>query len=229
MHMVEWSTVTLPKDLGGLGLQSMKDRNLAILAKLCWRLASDQGAPWAQMLAAKYLTPQRLEQGRSAPCSSVLVACKKGDPIYVKGLKWAVRNGESINVWLDFWLPISRLRNLIEGPLNRDEDQVIVNQCFDNECVWRSQSISFEIPDQILNVIKATPLSVNQNTEDTLHWAFSKDGIFSLKSAYLLARNLNSLNLETNPIAWVWKVEAPPKIQFFLWLCLHYGLPLEKC
>ena len=61
MHMVEWSTVTLPKDLGGLGLQSMKDRNLANLAKLCWRLASDQGAPWAQMLASKCLTPQRLE------------------------------------------------------------------------------------------------------------------------------------------------------------------------
>ena len=47
MHMVNWNTVTLPKDLGGLGLHSMKDRNLAILAKLCWRLASDQGAPWA--------------------------------------------------------------------------------------------------------------------------------------------------------------------------------------
>ena len=35
MHMVNWRTVTLPKDLGGLGLHSMKDRNLAILAKLC--------------------------------------------------------------------------------------------------------------------------------------------------------------------------------------------------
>ena len=41
MHMVNWDTVTLPKELGGLGLHSMKYRNLAILAKLCWRLASD--------------------------------------------------------------------------------------------------------------------------------------------------------------------------------------------
>ena len=43
MHIVRWSIVTLPKDLGGLGLHSMKDRNLAILSKLCWRLASEQG------------------------------------------------------------------------------------------------------------------------------------------------------------------------------------------
>ena len=94
-----------------------------------------------------------------------------------------------------------------------------------NEGAWRSQCISFELPDQVLNVIKAPPLSLNPNIEDTLHWAFSKDGIFSLKSAYLLARNLNPLNLETNPIAWVWQVEASPKVQFFLWLCLHNSVP----
>ena len=62
MHMVNWNIVTLPKDLGGLGLHFMKDRNLAILAKLCWRLASDQRAPWAQMLAAGYSTPQILDK-----------------------------------------------------------------------------------------------------------------------------------------------------------------------
>ena len=73
-----------------------------------------------------------------------------------------MRNGESINLWLHFWFLVGRLRNLIEGPLNRDEDQVTVNQCFDNEREWRSQSISFVIPEQILNVIKATPLSLNE-------------------------------------------------------------------
>ena len=167
------------------------------------------------MLVAKYLTSHRLEQRRSARCSSVWSTCKRGGPIYVKGLKWNVRNGESINVWRDFWLPIGRLRNLIEGPLNRIEEQIIVNQCFDNEGAWISQIISFVLLDQVLNVIKATPLSLNHNAEDTLHWAFSKDGIFSLKSAYMLGRNLDPLNLVIIPIAWVWKVIAPPKIQFF--------------
>jgi len=41
----------------------------------------------------------------------------------------------------------------------------------------------------------------------------------------LLARGLNPLNLETELIACVWKVEAPPKVQFFLWLCLHNSVP----
>ena len=45
----------------------------------------------------------------------------------------------------------------------------------------------------------------------------------------MLARYLNPLNPVTNPIAWVWKVVAPPKIQvfffFFVWLCLHNSVP----
>ena len=35
LHLVRWDTVTLPKELGGLGLHNTKDRNNALLAKLC--------------------------------------------------------------------------------------------------------------------------------------------------------------------------------------------------
>ena len=45
LHLVRWDTVTLPKELGGLGLHRMKDRNNALLAKLCWRLACEHEAP----------------------------------------------------------------------------------------------------------------------------------------------------------------------------------------
>ena len=37
MHWVGWDKVTTPKDRGGLGLQSAKGRNAALLAKLNWR------------------------------------------------------------------------------------------------------------------------------------------------------------------------------------------------
>ena len=117
IHLVCWDKVTLPKELGGLGLYKMKERNYAILAKLCWRLAWENEAPWAQLLAAKYLTANRMtNEGRKLPCSSCWTACKKGGPIYVKGLKWSVKNGETVKVWTDFWLPMGTLRSLIEGP-----------------------------------------------------------------------------------------------------------------
>ena len=71
-------------------------------------------------------------------------------------------------------------------------------------------------------------LPTHQNSphiHDSLAWAFSKDGWFSIKSAYLLARDLNPLNSRLNSVSWVWKLEAPPKILFFLWLCLHNSIP----
>ena len=72
LHLVRWETVMLPKELGGLGLHNMKDINNALLAKLCWRLACEQEAPWAKMLVAKYLSPSRISKvGRKLPCSSI--------------------------------------------------------------------------------------------------------------------------------------------------------------
>ena len=135
---------------------------------------------------------------------------------------------EKVKVWNDFWLPMGTLRTLIEGPLNHDENLITVKQCFDQNHEWQAKYLSFDLPEHILNAIKATPLSCSHEIEDSLQWAFSKNGFFSLKFAYLLARGLNPLNLDTISVDWVWKVETYPKIQFFLWLCLHNSVPTEE-
>jgi hypothetical protein len=41
MHMVSWDKVCRPKDLGGLGLYATKSRNIALLAKLNWRVMEE--------------------------------------------------------------------------------------------------------------------------------------------------------------------------------------------
>ena len=45
IHWVGWDKVTKPKEEGGLGLQSAKGRNVAILAKLNWRFNIEREAP----------------------------------------------------------------------------------------------------------------------------------------------------------------------------------------
>ena len=44
-----------------------------------------------------------------------------------------------------------------------------MRQYLDNETGGRAYNISFELPGKLLDVIKATPLSIDQNAEDVLH------------------------------------------------------------
>ncbi|KAK9998876.1 hypothetical protein SO802_018479 [Lithocarpus litseifolius] len=90
------------------------------------------------------------------------------------------------------------------------------------------EGISFSLPHRILQEIKSILIAVNPTQEDILIWDFSKDGWFSLKLAYLIAKRFNILNLDTRPHQWVWKASTSPRIQFFLWLCTHRTVPTKE-
>ena len=94
MHLVGWNKVTNPINLGGLGIFDMKARNAALLAKLCWQIASSPEMSWAQMLTYKYLTPHHLRgNSRNQAASRIWIACKEGGAIFNKGLRWSIANG----------------------------------------------------------------------------------------------------------------------------------------
>lgn len=84
MHWIRWEKVTKPKSKGGLGLQTSKGRNTALLAKLNWRFHSDQEALWARVLRKKYCNPWRLNARNSGKlhCSHVWTTLKKGEEVY---------------------------------------------------------------------------------------------------------------------------------------------------
>ena len=91
LHLVNWNVVTLPKLYGGLGIFQMRARNEALLAKLCWRIANNPEALWAKTIIKKYLSGSFV--GRKKNCSCIWVACRKGGPIFLQGLKWTIYNG----------------------------------------------------------------------------------------------------------------------------------------
>ena len=44
---------------------------------------------------------------------------------------------------------------------NKEEENITVRQNIDNEAGWRVFNLSFELPGQLLDTIKATPLSID--------------------------------------------------------------------
>ena len=100
MHWVGWKKVTTPKDVGRLGIQAAKGRNMALLAKLNWRLHTERESQWAKVLRLKYCTNQRLNSRNevSLPCSRTWRSMKKGETIFKKGITWVSGYESSIGM-----------------------------------------------------------------------------------------------------------------------------------
>jgi hypothetical protein len=55
LSLLAWNNICQPKALGGLGLRSMEFLNNSLLARLGWKLTSNQPLLWVDALRGKYL------------------------------------------------------------------------------------------------------------------------------------------------------------------------------
>nr|ABN08902.1 Putative non-LTR retroelement reverse transcriptase, related [Medicago truncatula] len=67
---IGWSSVCLRKEYGGLGVRRLRELNIALLGKWCWRLLVEGDDLWCRVLVARYgVEDGRLEDGgRSCSC-----------------------------------------------------------------------------------------------------------------------------------------------------------------
>jgi len=52
---VDWDAVCLSKEEGGLGVRRLKEFNVALLEKWCWRMLVDKEGLWFRVLNARYV------------------------------------------------------------------------------------------------------------------------------------------------------------------------------
>ena len=100
LHLVCWNKIIRPKEEGGLGIQAAKFKNLALLAKLNWRLNQEKDSIWAKVILRKYCSVERIRvrEPDRLPCSPNWRAIKAGFQTFADGICWGVGNGERINV-----------------------------------------------------------------------------------------------------------------------------------
>ena len=133
MHWVGWKKVTRSKEEGGLGLQTAKGRNTALLAKLNWRFHSEDKALWAKVLRLKYCSPQRINSrnARKLPSYRIWKRMLQGEETFKKGAKWLPGFDNNLDFWNDTWTSHGPLRKIIQGPLSREATNIKIKDVVD--------------------------------------------------------------------------------------------------
>lgn len=220
IHWKRWDDFCKPLGHGGLGLRDFVCFNQALLAKLPWRLIRQPESLAAKVLLGKYCWGKDF-WWCDAPsnCSWGWRSILWGRELLRKGLGWRLGDGRSISVFKHQWIP--KVSNpYVESRSSVDMLDFRVADLIDEAPLeWRKPLIEVLFPREIVpNILAIHIPSVAR--QDELIWRLSKNGVFSVKSAYFEALRMHSVweGVGEGEEVWrkVWGLNLPPKLALFL-------------
>ncbi|GLT46558.1 hypothetical protein SLA2020_203020 [Shorea laevis] len=223
LHLVGWDVVCSEKKAGGLGLRTARDNNKAFVSKLGWRIFRGDNALWCQVLRDKYLRGASFfdvkAAQRSSPIWRGILQCRS---MLRMGIKWRIGSGENIDFWKDLWVghkPLNSywLQGSLEAPPALKVAEVITQ---DKE--WDLEALHDLVSDELVDAIRAIPLSNSLQNEDSMFWAGTRDGCFSVKSAYQIIQEQRNLQFSNDQAwSWIWRLSCTERIRMFVWLLIR--------
>ena len=114
MHLIDWKTVCLSRDKGGLGIYGLLNLNKALLGKWNWRFAVEDNALWREFIIIKYGTEEG-GQVTQVPRGSYGVGlwkeiCKEALQLKLNS-EFVVGDGSMVRFWEDVWCSPNPLCN----------------------------------------------------------------------------------------------------------------------
>ncbi|KAF7815200.1 reverse transcriptase [Senna tora] len=219
VHTISWHNISLPRNLGGLGIFKSRERNIALLAKLSWQVQNNPLKTWSKCISHYLSNPSN--KSHSLTGKGLI----QGQILLNSGLMKIIYSVENTNFYLDEWTSMPTIRSYLQGPLNRTDLTLSVHDVASDLGVWKWDSLSFEIPQPLKECITATPIFKSSRKNDLLVWRYHISGNFTLKSAYLLATNLIIAPSVSHSFNWIWHLKCHTKLRYFIWACINNALP----
>jgi ribonuclease HI len=233
---MSWSKMGMSKTLGGMGFRDLTCFNKALLAKQVWRMWSTPNSLIARIMKYKYfpecsILEASIRDKPSFAWRSIQSACE----LLKEGLVWRIGNGKKAKVWQDKWVPKSSTGKVFSAPRILDQNATVC-ELFDAS----GRSWNQFLLDQLFSVeegrnIRTIPISLS-NQEDRLIWRGTAKGVFSVKSAYHLQKELENSQLAENSsrrqdsVIWkyIWKLNIPNTEKVFFWRACQNILPTRE-
>lgn len=120
---VAWHHLEAPKDLGGLGLGSLRLENFGLLLQWWWRFCSTNDALWKRILQSihnlphKFLSLPELKEVKHGPLSLIGDIAKKSswfNQLIQSSFSFVIGNGSNLRFWHDEWVPNTCLKKVFQ-------------------------------------------------------------------------------------------------------------------
>ncbi|KAF5465302.1 hypothetical protein F2P56_015322 [Juglans regia] len=230
IQWVKWSSLSRGKGQGGLGFRSFSSFNLALLAKQGWSILHNPNSLSAQILKQKYFPSSNLLEAKvgSRP-SLVWRSMMAGLELLKEGLIWRIGNGHKVKIWEARWVP----KIALLSSTHRDSRLERVAYLFiPDKKQWNGPLLQSLFSQQEIELINSIPISLG-NREDKLAWEGTRNGLFSVRSAYHLRREIlerqvagpSRVHVLSSTWKSLWQLQVPNAVRMFLWRACNEAIP----
>ncbi|KAF7140294.1 hypothetical protein RHSIM_Rhsim06G0103400 [Rhododendron simsii] len=238
IHWVNGDDLCKAKNQGGLGFRDFKSFNLALLAKQGWRLIQNPNAFWARLLKSLYFPNGNfLKATKGSRPSWAWASLLKGRELLMKGVRWQIQNGASVDFWVDKWVP-SLPSFCIQStkppwvPNNKVAD--FINPTSGE---WRIAKLRQVLSEEEIQAVTNIPIS-KLGGADAVIWGLHPSGKYTVKrgyhkawSDYIISKpERPSTSNVPGPSFWnfLWNLKIPPKLKHFWWRACRNKLATKE-
>jgi hypothetical protein len=229
---VSWEKMSAPKRRGGMGFRNFSAFNQALLAKQAWRILTNPTSLCSRVLAARYFKKKGILTAECPKSASFTFrSILHGRDLLKEGTIWRIGNGSKVKVWEDNWIPRSGLKRPL-GHKPHTEVSLVEELLQPNGQGWNEAKLNDTFFQGDVDDIMSVPVG-RAGTDDYIAWNYTKNGVFSVKSAYHLkmqmihsqrGRATSSRTLDEHR-GWLalWAADVPGKAKIHVWRLIKKG------
>lgn len=190
LHWIAWEKICMPLDKGGLGFRDMENFNLALLAKQLWRIFQYPSSFLARILKGRYFwSSNPLDVGKANSPLYGWTTMMAARDLLKSGHRKSIGSGANTVMWRDAWLPVCPPRPSSNKGVYQDPYLLVYHLIDHSSKKWNEVTLRTLFTEEDIRSIKCIkPSRLHQ--ADSYVWAYTKSGIYSVKSGYLRASKL---------------------------------------
>lgn len=234
IHWVCWEKILASRDLGGLGVGSLKALNISLLAKWIWKLKNNDKGMWCKIIRGIHNTKNKnmdFIAKKSIPGVWQNISKIENDLLNINLnpnvlFPLVVGAGDRFLFWKDKWCgPVSlqhRFPDLYS--IDKKKNCLIKERISNGSCCWDwiSQPVDSSTIRQIAaltDLVMAVPRTLEA---DRVSWALDPDEIFTVNS---LSYAIDFLTLPRGDPEISWVKTVPSKVTGFVWKAVQGKIP----